>query len=80
MGRWEAAVDWWGQAIDCATTLGARPELGRTLMDAGHALADSPAGSTLRGMDADNCLQEARKIFEDLELAEDLTRLFPESR
>ncbi|MBW2722742.1 MAG: AAA family ATPase [Deltaproteobacteria bacterium] len=74
LGRQKDAIDWWEQAVDCATTLGARPELGRTLADAGRSLADARTESTLRGRDARSCLREAREIFEDLSLAVDLAQ------
>lgn len=74
-GRPAQAISWWERALDCAEGLGARPELGRTWADAGRALAGSGSPSTLRGRDAGACLQEAREVFEALDLAVELSQL-----
>ncbi len=71
-GRTDEAFDWWGRAFDCCTRLGTRPELGRTLADAGRALAEGAGGGAdLRGRDASICLGEARAIFDELDLQVD---------
>jgi class 3 adenylate cyclase len=71
-GRAAEAFGWWERAVDCCTRLGTRPELGRTLADAGRALAEGPGGaSDLRGRDASTCLSEARAIFDELDLQVD---------
>lgn len=75
LGDTEDAMKWWGKALDCAAGLGARPELGRTLADAGRAIRSADADRTLQGRDARACLEEARSIFEDLDLAFDLAEL-----
>jgi class 3 adenylate cyclase/tetratricopeptide (TPR) repeat protein len=68
------ALDWWGQAFDCCQRLDARPELGRTLGEAGLALRIG--GGDLRGRDAAACLDEARTIFGALDLEFDRAQIF----
>lgn len=73
-GRPRVALDWWKQAHDCCLRLGARPELGRTLAEAGLALRAGLPGELYR-RDAAACLAEARSIFESLDLAFDLAQI-----
>jgi len=68
------ALDWWRRAAECCERLGARPELGRTLAEAGRALADDRAGD-LGGRDSFACRSEAEAIFAALDLAFDRARL-----
>jgi hypothetical protein len=68
------ALDWWRQSIDCCERLGARPELGRSLGEAGLALRAE--GGELRGRSAAACLDEARAIFERLDLEFDRAKIF----
>jgi tetratricopeptide (TPR) repeat protein len=76
MGRREVALDWWRRGIACCQQLGAQPELGRTWQAAGEALSDWRDGpGAFEGRDAAACLDAARRIFVELDLAWDLARL-----
>jgi class 3 adenylate cyclase/predicted ATPase len=68
-GKQTQAITWWERAIDCAIALGARPELGRTLADAGRALVLSDSPVSLRGKNGTACLQEAHQIFVEVGLS-----------
>lgn len=70
--RSKEALDWWRQALDCATGLGARPEFARTLVDVARALQELDPHMTFMGRDAAGCLAEARRLFEELDLVSDL--------
>jgi class 3 adenylate cyclase/tetratricopeptide (TPR) repeat protein len=74
LGRHDRALAWWARSIDAGRQLGARPELARTCMEVGQRLAGDPS-RTLRGMDAPAYQEEARRLFVELELTQDLTRL-----
>jgi hypothetical protein len=63
------AITWWERALDCANALGARPELARTLADAGRALLQANAEHELRGRNAVACLREAEAILAELDLS-----------
>jgi hypothetical protein len=60
-------MGWWRRAEAYCQQLGARPELGRTLAEAGRALSTGLAGD-LAGRDGAACLAEANAIFEALDL------------
>ena len=68
------AFDWWRQALVCCERLGTRPELGRTLAEAGSALAGGISGD-LGLRDARTCLAEAGAIFSELELEFDRAQI-----
>ena len=68
------ALAWWKQAHDCCIRLGAQPELGRTLAEAGRALASGAKGD-LGGRDADACIKEARSLFDLLDLEFDRAQI-----
>jgi class 3 adenylate cyclase/tetratricopeptide (TPR) repeat protein len=68
-GRPAEAIGWWERAIDYATGLGAKPELARTLADAGYALRRAGSPLTLNGKDASACLGEAGRMFDALGLS-----------
>ena len=68
------AFGWWNRAHDCCVRLGARPELGRTLGEAGLALRTG-AKAELGGRNAEACLAEARSIFETLDLQYDRAQI-----
>jgi hypothetical protein len=73
-GSGAQALVWWRQAAGCCARLGARPELGRTLAEAGLALRAGLAGE-LDGRDAAGCLDEATRLFDALGLAFDRAQL-----
>jgi tetratricopeptide (TPR) repeat protein len=68
------ALAWWQQAAACCQRLGARPELARTLAEAGAALAAGLPGD-LGGRDASACRSEAIRLFEALGLAFDRAQI-----
>jgi hypothetical protein len=68
------ALDWWRQALVCCERLGTRPELGRTLAEAGRALGAGLDGD-LGGRDSSACLREATSIFSALDLDFDRAQL-----
>jgi len=68
------ALDWWRRAEECCQRLGTRPELGRTLAEAGLALGAGLDGD-LGGRDTAACLDEARALFAALDLAFDRAQI-----
>jgi len=76
LGRRDKAVDWWARSLTEGERLGARPELARTHLEIAERLG-VPAGQQHRvnGMDAQACLESARRSFTDMDLQWDLARL-----
>jgi tetratricopeptide (TPR) repeat protein len=70
-GRRAEGIAWWSRALDCATQLGAQPELARTLADAGRALSEHDGDLALQGRDAGTCLEQARELFDQMQLPVD---------
>jgi len=68
------ALDWWRKAEECCQRLGTRPELGRTLAEAGRALSAGLDGN-LGGRDTNACLNEAKSLFAALDLAFDRAQI-----
>jgi hypothetical protein len=64
------ALAWWRSAESCCQRLGARPELARTLAEAGRALSTGLSGD-LSGRDGTTCLAESDRIFTELDLGFD---------
>jgi hypothetical protein len=76
LGRRAKALDWWSRSLAEGERLGARPELARTYLEIADCLG-TPLGRQYRvnGMDAQACLERARRSFTDMDLHWDLTRL-----
>ncbi|MEE9609215.1 MAG: adenylate/guanylate cyclase domain-containing protein [Myxococcota bacterium] len=74
-GRRGAALRWWRRSLAAGEALGARPDVARTLTEAGLRLAARGRGGELDGRSADACLEQARKHCEALGLRWDLERL-----
>ena len=73
-GRNAEALSWWRAALDCCERLGTMPERGRTLAEAGRALASGLDGD-LGGRDAAACLDEALTLFGTLDLEFDRAQI-----
>ena len=71
-GRPGAALKWWQRALDCASSLGALPELARTYADAGHSMSRSARPLELNGRDARRCVEEASRIFAEIGMRPEL--------
>jgi len=80
-GRRSEAIEEWERAVAFATELGARPELARTLEDAGRALssaneANETSGALeLGGRNGEACLEEATRLYAELGLSHELAAL-----
>jgi len=70
-GREERALTWWARSLAAAARLGARPEIGRTYVEAGRALQASRRAARLRALGAAGCLAAARRVFAELGLDRD---------
>jgi hypothetical protein len=73
-GRRTAALRWFGRALDEAERLRMRPDAARIRLAIARRLLEAGAG-TFRGDDAPALLHAARREFETLDLAWDLSRL-----
>ncbi len=70
------ALKWWQKAIEEGERLGARPELARTFLEVGKRLLE--AGSKynmLNGIKANEYLEKARVLFEEMDFQWDLDEL-----
>ena len=69
----EKALKWWEVAIKEGERLGARPELSRTYFEVGKRLNEMKSEyKELNGINADEYLERARIMFEEMELKRDL--------
>ena len=76
VGRPAQAFRWWARGIAECEKLGARPELGRTHMDAGQLTSAADGKhAALNGMPASTCLDRARSLFVELGLEWDHAQL-----
>ena len=70
------ALKWWHKAIEEGERLGARLELSRAYFEIGKRLLESKgAYQMLDGLRADEYLQRARVLFEEMDLQWDLNEL-----
>jgi class 3 adenylate cyclase/tetratricopeptide (TPR) repeat protein len=67
-GREEQALAWWARSVDEGWRLGARPEIGRTYLEAGHSLQASQRGGRLGTLDVAGCLAAAQRVFDEVGL------------
>ena len=70
------AINWWGKSIKTGEQLGAKLELSRTYFEVGKYLA-SPQSKykQLNGTTAEEYLDKAKTMFEEMDLAWDLNEL-----
>ncbi len=70
------AFKYWGRSIENGRAMGARPELARTYLEVGrHLLDEKGEKKTFSGLGAEDYLDMARKLFEDMDLTWDLGQL-----
>jgi len=76
IGKQKKALSWWNKSIEEGERLGARPELSRTYMEVGKRLLEKKSKSNeLKGINAKEYLEKARKMFEEMDLQWDLDEL-----
>jgi tetratricopeptide (TPR) repeat protein len=72
----EKALNWWLKAIEEGERLGARLDLSRVYFEIGKRLLGAKSKhKTLNGMKADQYLEKARVLFEEMNLQWDLDEL-----
>ncbi len=75
-GRQKRAVNWWDKSIKKGEQLGARLELSRTYFETGRRLLESGSKyDKLNGITAEEYLDKARVMFEEMDLQWDLDEL-----
>ena len=75
-GRQRKALQWWRRSIREGERIFARLELSRTYMEVGKRLLEPKSRyKELNGMTAEECLQKARTMFEEMDLEWDLDEL-----
>jgi serine/threonine protein kinase/tetratricopeptide (TPR) repeat protein len=73
LGKQRKALSWWSKSLRIGKHLNALPELGRTYLEIGRRLREKKSEAlNVAGMRAQECLQNARNIFEQLDLQCDL--------
>jgi len=76
IGRQKKARKWWKQGIAVGEYLGARLELSRTYMEVGRRLLDPKSKyKELNGISAQEYLQKARTMLQEMDLLWDLDEL-----
>jgi len=76
IGRQNKAFKWWDVAAKKGEELGARPDLSRTYFEIGKALLDPKCKyKEWKGMSAQEYLEKARTMFQDMDLQYDLDEL-----
>jgi len=76
IGRQNKALEWWHKSIKEGEGLGARVELARTYMEIGKRLLEEKSRfHELSGIKAEEYLEKARTLFEEMELQWDLDEL-----
>lgn len=75
-GRQNQALKWWSRTIRVAEFLGARPEMARTYMEVGRRLREGTSSDKrLNGVTAEEYLEKARLLFQEMDLEWDLHEL-----
>ena len=70
------AFKWWDKAIKKGEELGARPDLSRTYFEVGKSLLEPDSKyKTLKGITAEEYLNKAKVMFEEMDLQWDLDEL-----
>jgi tetratricopeptide (TPR) repeat protein len=76
IGRQGKAFKWWSKAVKKGEELGARPDLSRTYSEIGKALLDPKCNyKEWNGMSAQEYLDKARTMFQEMDLQYDLDEL-----
>jgi class 3 adenylate cyclase/tetratricopeptide (TPR) repeat protein len=72
----EKALEWWNNAIEEGKRLGARLEISRAYFEVGKSLLETKSKhSRLNGFGAEEYLQNAKSLFEEMDLQWDLDEL-----
>ena len=72
-GRQKKALAWWGKSIAAGQRLGAAAELARTYREVGQRLPEKKSKfHQWNGITAPEFLEKARRLFENMELEQDL--------
>ena len=76
INRQKAALKWWKKSIQEGENLGARPELARTYMEVGKRLLGPESKyKELNDVKAEEYLDKAKTMFEEMDLQWDLDEL-----
>ena len=76
IGKQAKALKWWGKAIQEGERLGARPDLSRTFFEVGKRLMEPHCKyKKLNGKNAEEYLEKARAMFQEMDLQWDLDEL-----
>jgi len=76
IGKQNKAIKWWDRAIKKGEELGAQPDLSRTYFEVGKSLLDPDSKyKELNGFTAEEYLEKARTMFEEMDLQWDLDEL-----
>jgi hypothetical protein len=76
IGKKKKALNWWNKSIQEGERLGARLELSRTYMEVGKRLLEPDSKyKELNGIGAEEYLNKARTMFQDMDLQWDLDEL-----
>ena len=76
IGKQNKALKWWNKAIKKGEELGARPDLSRTYFEIGKSLLKPDSRyKELNGITAEEYLEKARTLFEEMDLQWDLDEL-----
>jgi hypothetical protein len=76
IGKQKKALKWWNKCIQEGERLGARPELSRTYMEVGKRLLEPTSKyKELNGILAEEYLNRARMMFQEMDLRWDLDEL-----
>ena len=76
VGKQTKALKWWAKAIKKGEELGARPDLSRTYFEIGKRLLEPDSKTKeLNGITAEEYLEKARTMFEEMDLQWDLDEL-----
>ncbi len=70
------ALKYWGKSIIIGENAGTKPELARTYFEVGQRLSEKTSGyQAFKGIKAEDYLEKARVLFQDLDLKWDLEKL-----
>jgi hypothetical protein len=76
IGKQKKAFSWWDKAVKKGEQLGARPDLSRTYFEIGKSLLDPKSNyKEWNGISANEYLEKARTMFEEMDLQWDLDEL-----
>ncbi|MBT3227045.1 MAG: AAA family ATPase [Deltaproteobacteria bacterium] len=76
LGKQKKALKWFAKSIKQGERQGARPDLARTYFEVGKQLSDSKSKyKQLNGVTAEEYLEKARVLFEEMDLEWDLEQL-----